>query len=245
MRTLTPMEFWSLLAVTLFNLYTYWLANQAALPGLSMKKSAVVTQTGTTVANTLPAGGAVAIGITYAILHSWGFTGTETGLFVGVTGIIGEPMSVQIHARQGHHEREPDGDPFPLLASGYRVAKNRVYTRPSPVRGGCSRVEEPREGCSAVRSHAEESQSPRVRRVACGWVHSGIRSATRARDRGGSRAGSALTLPRRPPEDDLHAERVVDGDCPPITGQRWESALPRRRRNQCVATGRICPWRSR
>jgi hypothetical protein len=134
MRTLTPMEFWSLLAVTLFNLYTYWLANQAALPGLSMKKSAVVTQTGTTVANTLPAGGAVAIGITYAILHSWGFTGTETGLFVGVTGIIGEPMSVQIHARQGHHEREPDGDPFPLLASGYRVAKNRVGAHEATAR---------------------------------------------------------------------------------------------------------------
>lgn len=87
MKTLTPIEFWSLLAVTILNLYTYWLANQAALPGLSLKKSAVVTQTGTSVANTVPAGGAVAIGMTYAILHSWGFTGGETALFVGVTGI--------------------------------------------------------------------------------------------------------------------------------------------------------------
>jgi uncharacterized membrane protein YbhN (UPF0104 family) len=87
MKTLTPIEFWSLLAVTVFNLYTYWLANQAALPGLRIAQSAVVTQTGTAVANTVPAGGAVAIGMTYAILSSWGFTGSETALFVGVTGI--------------------------------------------------------------------------------------------------------------------------------------------------------------
>jgi uncharacterized protein (TIRG00374 family) len=87
MKTLTIIEFWSLLAATIFNLYTYWLANQAALPGLSLRQSAVVTQTGTSVANTVPAGGAVAVGMTYAILHSWGFTGAETALFVGVTGI--------------------------------------------------------------------------------------------------------------------------------------------------------------
>lgn len=87
LKTLTPIEAWSLLAVTVFNLYTYWLANKAALPGLGLWRSAVVTQTGTSVANTMPAGGAVAIGMTYAILHSWGFTGGETALFVGVTGI--------------------------------------------------------------------------------------------------------------------------------------------------------------
>jgi uncharacterized membrane protein YbhN (UPF0104 family) len=87
MKTLTPIESLSLLAATIFNLYTYWLANQAALPGLRMSQSVVVTQTGTSVANTLPAGGAIAIGVTYAILESWGFTAGEATLFVGVTGI--------------------------------------------------------------------------------------------------------------------------------------------------------------
>ena len=87
MKTLTIMEFWSLLGVTVFNLYTYWLANKAALPGLGIARSAVVTQTGTSVANTVPAGGAVAVGMTYAILSSWGFTGGEAALFVGVTGL--------------------------------------------------------------------------------------------------------------------------------------------------------------
>jgi uncharacterized membrane protein YbhN (UPF0104 family) len=86
-KTLTPLEFWSLLAATIFNLVTYWWANQAALPGLGIGKAAVLTQTTTSVANTLPAGGAIAIGLTYSILDSWGFTGTNVALYVGVTGI--------------------------------------------------------------------------------------------------------------------------------------------------------------
>src|SRR5215467_1232632 len=86
-KTLTPLETWSLVAATIFNLVTYWWANQAAIPGLGIGKAAVLTQTTTSVANTLPAGGAVAIGLTYAILDSWGFTGTSVALYVGVTGI--------------------------------------------------------------------------------------------------------------------------------------------------------------
>jgi putative heme transporter len=86
-KTLTPLETWSLIAATVFNLYTYWLANQAGLIGLTLKQSAVVTQTSTTVANVLPAGGAFGVGVTAAQLSSWGFTAGEITLFVGVTGI--------------------------------------------------------------------------------------------------------------------------------------------------------------
>jgi uncharacterized protein (TIRG00374 family) len=97
-RTLSPVEVWSLVAATIFNLVTYWWANQAALPGLGIGKAAVLTQTTTSVANTLPAGGAIAVGLTYSILNSWGFTGTSVALYVGVTGIwniftkLGLPM---------------------------------------------------------------------------------------------------------------------------------------------------------
>ncbi len=87
MRTLTPLEFWSLFAAMVFNLYTYWLANQAGLIGMTIWQSAVETQTSTTIANILPAGGALAIAMTAAILSSWGFTAGEITLFVGVTGI--------------------------------------------------------------------------------------------------------------------------------------------------------------
>jgi uncharacterized protein (TIRG00374 family) len=87
MKTLTPLEFWSLLAATIFNLYTYWLANEAGLIGMSLGQSAVVTQTSTSVANTLPAGGAFGVGVTAAMLSTWGFAAGEITLFVGVTGI--------------------------------------------------------------------------------------------------------------------------------------------------------------
>src|SRR5512132_3697586 len=85
--TLTPVEFWTLFAAMVFNLITYWWANQAALPGLGIGKAAVLTQTTTSVANTIPAGGAIAVGLTYSILDSWGFSGTSVALYVGVTGI--------------------------------------------------------------------------------------------------------------------------------------------------------------
>jgi uncharacterized membrane protein YbhN (UPF0104 family) len=87
MKTLTPLELWSLIALMVFNLYSYWLANQAGLIGLRIWPSAVVTQTSTTVANTMPAGGALAVGVTAAQLASWGFTAGEITLFVGVTGL--------------------------------------------------------------------------------------------------------------------------------------------------------------
>ena len=86
-ESLTPLELLSLFAATVFNLFTYWWANMAALPGLQLGRAAVLTQTTTSVANTLPGGGAIAIGLTYTILKSWGFTGTDVALYVGVTGI--------------------------------------------------------------------------------------------------------------------------------------------------------------
>jgi uncharacterized membrane protein YbhN (UPF0104 family) len=89
----------------------YWWANQAALPGLGIGigKAAVVTQTTTSVANTVPAGGAIAIGLTYTILDSWGFSGTSVALYVGVTGVwniftkLGLPMLALVFlALSGH-----------------------------------------------------------------------------------------------------------------------------------------------
>ena len=107
--TLTPLEFWTLFAAMVFNLITYWWANQAALPGLGIGKAAVLTQTTTSVANTLPAGGAIAIGLTYTILDSWGFTATNVALYVGVTGLwniftkLGLPMlALVVLALSGH-----------------------------------------------------------------------------------------------------------------------------------------------
>ena len=70
-----------------FNLFTFWWANMAALPGLRLWPAAVLTQTTTSIANTFPGGGAIAVGTTYTILRSWGFGGSSTALYVGTTGI--------------------------------------------------------------------------------------------------------------------------------------------------------------
>ena len=55
--SLTPLELGTLIAATIFNLFTYWWANMAALPGMTLGQSAVSTQTATSVANTLPGEG--------------------------------------------------------------------------------------------------------------------------------------------------------------------------------------------
>ena len=109
LSTLTPIEFLTLFAAMVFNQITYWWANQAALPGLGIGKAAVLTQTTTSVANTIPLGGAIAVGLTYSILDSWGFTGTSIALYVGVTGLwniftkLGLPLvALVLLALSGH-----------------------------------------------------------------------------------------------------------------------------------------------
>jgi uncharacterized protein (TIRG00374 family) len=63
--------------LTVVNLVTYWPMLVAAMPGLSLGQAAVVCQSSTAVAMTLPAGGAIAIGVSYAMYTSWGFTAAQ------------------------------------------------------------------------------------------------------------------------------------------------------------------------
>jgi uncharacterized membrane protein YbhN (UPF0104 family)/membrane-associated phospholipid phosphatase len=76
-----------LVLVAAWNLVTYWVVAVVATPGLRMPQAAVLTQSTTAVANAVPAGGAVAVGLTYTMLSSWGFSKSRSTLFVVVTGI--------------------------------------------------------------------------------------------------------------------------------------------------------------
>ena len=58
LRTLTWAQLGLLVAVTVFNLVTYWLQLMAALPGLTLGQAAVNNQTTTSIANTVPVAGA-------------------------------------------------------------------------------------------------------------------------------------------------------------------------------------------
>jgi len=84
---LTRVELASVVGAMVFNLFTYWLQMQAAMPGLSLGQAAVNNQSSTTIANILPGGGVVALGLAYTMFHSWGFTGSQIALLISTTGI--------------------------------------------------------------------------------------------------------------------------------------------------------------
>ena len=76
-----------LVMAQLLNSATYWLVYLAALPGLRFWQSAVLIQTNSAMASVLPAGGAFAVGITYQMLGSWGFSNASITELIGVSGI--------------------------------------------------------------------------------------------------------------------------------------------------------------
>jgi len=86
-RAMTGMELGSLVAFGLWNLMTYWFVLTAALPGLRLREAAVVNQASTAVSNTLPGGGVIGVGVSIAMLTSWGFTIGSIGRSAVVTGI--------------------------------------------------------------------------------------------------------------------------------------------------------------
>lgn len=86
-RAMTGLEIGSLVAVGMWNLITYWFVLIAALPGLRLREAAVVNQASTAVSNTMPGGGVIGVGVSIAMLTSWGFTIGSIGRSAVVTGI--------------------------------------------------------------------------------------------------------------------------------------------------------------
>jgi uncharacterized protein (TIRG00374 family) len=60
---------------------------QAALPGLRGRDGFLLIETAAAISNTVPAGGAIAIGMTYRMLSSFGFSGVDISTAVITTGI--------------------------------------------------------------------------------------------------------------------------------------------------------------
>lgn len=86
-RSLTWLESVSLALVAFWNLATYWFVLVAALPGMRLREAAVVNQSSTAVANTLPGGGAIGVAVTLAMQTSWGFRVATIARSTLVTGI--------------------------------------------------------------------------------------------------------------------------------------------------------------
>lgn len=86
-RAMTGLELGSLVLFGIWNLATYWFVLTAALPGLRLREAAVVNQASTAVSNTMPAGGAIGVGVSLAMYTSWGFRIASIGRSAVVTGI--------------------------------------------------------------------------------------------------------------------------------------------------------------
>src|SRR5215207_1067382 len=86
-RAMTWLEVATLVAVAGWNLVTYLLVNLSTMPGLTFAQSAVATEASTAVSNTVPGGGAIGIGLNYAMFSSWGFSKSRTSVSLLVSGV--------------------------------------------------------------------------------------------------------------------------------------------------------------
>ena len=84
---MTRLELASLAAIALWNQATYWFVLTAASPGLRARAAAVITLTTTAVSNTVPAGSAVGIGLTYPLYASYGFSRSRTTTALLLSGV--------------------------------------------------------------------------------------------------------------------------------------------------------------
>lgn len=84
---MTWLELTSLLVIAIWNVVTYWFVMVAAMPGLAYRQAAVVNQASTAISNTLPGGGAIGVGVTYAMYTSWGFSRGQITRSVLVSGV--------------------------------------------------------------------------------------------------------------------------------------------------------------
>ena len=85
--SMTGVELATLGLAALWNLVTYWTVGVAATPGLTYRQAMVLVESTTAVANAVPGGSAVAVGLTYGMLGSWGFSRSRSTRSVIVSGL--------------------------------------------------------------------------------------------------------------------------------------------------------------
>jgi len=69
------------------SMLAYWVMIRAVLPSVRVRQAAAVSLGSNAVANTLPAGGALAMGVSWAMLSSWGLSAADYLLYTLVAGI--------------------------------------------------------------------------------------------------------------------------------------------------------------
>jgi uncharacterized membrane protein YbhN (UPF0104 family) len=74
-------------AVAAASMVSYWIMICAVLPALRLRESAAVNLSSNAVASTLPAGGALAMGVSWTMMSSWGISTADYVLYTLVSGI--------------------------------------------------------------------------------------------------------------------------------------------------------------
>jgi uncharacterized membrane protein YbhN (UPF0104 family) len=86
-HSMTWREDLTLAVIAGWNLATYAFVWMSVTPGLGFWRAMVMTQATTAVTNTVPGGSAIGIGMTYAMLGSWGYSRSRTTVAVLVSGV--------------------------------------------------------------------------------------------------------------------------------------------------------------
>jgi putative heme transporter len=86
-KAMSWIEILGLVLAAAWNIVTYWFVMVASLPNSNYWQAMKVNQTSTAIANTLPGGGALGIGVTYAMYTSYGFGKGDIALSILVSGI--------------------------------------------------------------------------------------------------------------------------------------------------------------
>jgi putative heme transporter len=84
---MTWIELFTLTAAAIWNLVTYWFVVKSSLPGATIGQAMIATEASTAVSNTVPAGGAIGMGITFRMFRSWGFKRSAVTLSMVTSGI--------------------------------------------------------------------------------------------------------------------------------------------------------------
>lgn len=90
MHAMVAVPLWQLAGLTglwLVGLWAYSFVLSASLPGLNRAQGFVLNMVGSGVSNLVPFGGALGVGVTWAMARQYGFGAGAIGLFTAVTGV--------------------------------------------------------------------------------------------------------------------------------------------------------------
>jgi uncharacterized membrane protein YbhN (UPF0104 family) len=87
MALVSPWQLAALTGLWLLGLWAYSFVLAASLPGLTKGQGFVLNLVGSGVSNLVPFGGAVGVGVTWAMARQYGFSHRGIGLFTAVTGV--------------------------------------------------------------------------------------------------------------------------------------------------------------